>query len=77
MTIKILSFLKGDKDCSAVIMDKSDYHRVIEEDINNGVYTQTNYTTLKDIKLRLSFFNRNFKNYEIMKKCISNPPAIL
>ena len=38
-----MSFLKGDKDSSVVIMDKSDYvikyQRVmIEESINNGVY---------------------------------------
>ena len=43
ITVKILSFLKGDKDSSVVIMDKSDYvikyQRVmIEESINKGVY---------------------------------------
>ena len=56
ITIKILSFVKGDKDSSVVIMDKPDYvikyQRVmIEEGINNGVYAQTNDTTLKDLRV--------------------------
>ena len=56
ITIKILSFVKGDKDSSVVIMDKPDYvtkyQRVmIEEGINNGVYAQTNDTTLNDLRV--------------------------
>ena len=64
-------------------MDKLDYgnkfHRMIEEDINNGVKTPTNDATLEDLKLLHSFPYRNFKNYENYEKMcpVSNRPARL
>ena len=52
---KNLVVLKGDEDSSVVIMDQPDYVskflRMIEEGINNDVYTPANDTTLEDLKL--------------------------
>ena len=68
---KIFVVLKGDKDSSIAIMDKSDYvskfHRLIEKGIDNSVYAPTNNTTLEDLKFLHNFLYRDFQNHNTIK----------
>ena len=64
-------------------MDKlyyvSKFHKMIKEDINNGVYAATKDIKLDDLKLFQKFFYRYFKNYERYEKMclVSNWPVTL
>ena len=75
--------LKGDKDSSVVILDKSDYIQkqkdMIEEGISKGTYERTDDTNLLDLKIFQDSLYRNFYNYEHYHKMYphSNQPAIL
>ena len=52
--------LKGEKDSSVVIMNRSDYieklERMIEEGVKKGTYKKTEDTTLQDLKKFQKFF---------------------
>ena len=56
--------LRGDKDSSVVIMNRSDYveklERMIEEGVKEGTYKKTENTTLKDLKKFQYFFLQTF-----------------
>ena len=75
--------LKGNKDSSVVIMDRSDYIQkledILEERISKGTYEKTGDTTLRDLKRFHNFLYRNFYNYENYHKMYphSNQPAKL
>ena len=51
---KDIVILKGDKDSSIVIKNKTDYitkiETMIEEGIKNGTYAETDNTTMQDLK---------------------------
>ena len=56
---KDVVLLKGDKDSSIVIMNKTDYIKkietMIEEGIRNGTYAETDDTTMQDLKQSQDF----------------------
>ena len=78
---KDVVILKGDKDSSIVIMNKTDYIKkietMIEEGIKNGTDAETDDTTMQDLKRFQDFLRRNFEKYghynEIYPE--SNEPA--
>ena len=80
---KDIVILKGDKDSSIVIMNKSDYinklEEMITEGIEKGVYEISEDNTLQDLKRFQDFLYRNFKTYEHYDKMYpsSNSPAKL
>ena len=80
---KDIVVVKGDKDSSVVIMEKSDYVDKLEYMINDGIekgtYVETTDNTLKDLSRFQDFLYRNFFNYEHYKdmKPDSNQPARL
>ena len=65
---KEVVILKGDKDSSIVIMNKTNYitkiEIMIEEGIKNGTYAETDDTTMQDLKRFQDFLRRNFKLHE-------------
>ena len=75
--------LRGDKDSSVVIMNRSDYieklEGMIEEGVKKGTYKKTEDTTLQDLKKFQDFLYRNFYTYEHYKSMYphSNQPAKL
>ena len=75
--------LRGGKDSSVVIMNRSDYieklKRMIEEGVKKGTYEKTEDTTLQDLKKFQDFLYRNFYTYEHYKSMYphSNQPARL
>jgi len=75
--------MKGDKDSSVVIMNRSDYteklESMIQDGIRNGTYQETIDTTLQDLKQFQSFLYRNFQTHKKYKEMIpsSNQPARL
>ena len=60
--------LRGDKDSSVVIMNRSDYIKklegMIEEGVKKGTYKKTEDITLQDLKKFQDFLYRNFCTYE-------------
>ena len=80
---KDIVVVKGDKDCSAVIMKKSDYvtrlDTMIDDGIMKGTYVKTNDNTLKELSQFQGLLYRNFHNYEHYKDMQpdSNQPACL
>ena len=75
--------LRGDRDSSVVIMNRSDYieklEGIIEEGVKKGTYKKTEDKTLQDlIKFQNSLY-RNFYTYEHYKSMYphSNQPAKL
>ena len=67
--------LRGDKDSSVVIMNRSDYIEKLEGMIEKGVkkstYKKTEDTTLQDLKKFQDFSYRNFDTYtNIVNICI-------
>ena len=75
--------LRGDKDSSVVIMNRSDYTEkregMIEEGVKKGTYKKTEDTTLQDLKKFQDFLYRNFYTYKHYKSMYphSNQPAKL
>ena len=75
--------LRGDKDSSVVIMNRSDYieklEGMIEGGVKKGTYKKTEDTTLQDLKKFQDFLYRNFYTYEHYKSMYphSNQPAKL
>ena len=71
-----IAVVKGDKDCSAVIMKKSDYVTKLDTMIDDGIMRGN---TLKELSRFQDFLYRNFHNYERYKdmKPDSNQPARL
>ena len=63
---KDVVILKGDKDSSIVIMNKTNYIKKIGTliGIKNGTYAETDDTTMQDLKRFQDFLCRNFKKYE-------------
>ena len=73
--------MKGDKDLSVVILNKTDYleqlENMVKEDIGKGKYTLTKDNTIKDPKNFKRFLKRNFKGYNKLDDILptSNQPA--
>ena len=69
---KDVVILKGDKDSSIVIMNKTNYIKKIGTliGIKNGTYAETDHTTMQDLKWFQDFLCRNFKSMNITMKCI-------
>ena len=65
---KDVVILKGDKDSSIVIMNKTDcitkIETMTEEGIKNGTYEEADDTTVQDFKRFQDFLCQNFKKYE-------------
>ena len=65
---KDVVILKGDKDSSIVIMNKTDcitkIETMTEEGIKNGTYEEADDTTVQDFKRFQDFLRQNFKKYE-------------
>ena len=65
---KDVVILKGDKDSSIAIMNKTDYitkiETMIEEGIKNRTYVETNDTKMQDFKWFQDFLSKNLKKYE-------------
>ena len=57
--------MKGDKDFSVVILNKTDYteklENMVKESTDKGIITLTEDNTIKDLKNFKQFFKRNFK----------------
>ena len=57
--------MKGDKDLSVVILNKTDYteklENMVKESTDEGIITLTEDNTIKDLKNFKQFFKRNFK----------------
>ena len=57
--------MKGDKDLSVVILNKTDYteklENMVKESTDKGLITLTEDNTIKDLKNFKQFFKRNFK----------------
>ena len=57
--------MKGDKDLSVVILNKTDYteklENMVKENTDKGIITLTEDNTIKDLKNFKQFFKRNFK----------------
>ena len=57
--------MKGDKDLSVVILNKTDYteklENMVKESTDKGIITLTEDNTMKDLKNFKQFFKRNFK----------------
>ena len=60
-----IAVVPGDKELCVVIMNRSDYFKIlqhmIDKSIENGVYIVTEDKKLEDLKLFRSFLYRNFK----------------
>ena len=60
--------MKGDKDPSVVILNKTDYieklKNTVKEDINKGTYTLAEDKTIIDLKNFKQFLKQNFKGYD-------------
>ena len=58
----------GDRDYSVVVVDKIDYvkiiHKIINRELQDGVYARKKENTLHDLKRFQHFFNLNFSKYE-------------
>ena len=71
---KDVVILKGDKDSSILIMNKTNYIKkietMIEEGIKNGTYAETDDTTMQDLKRFKIFYGEIFKSMNITMKCI-------
>ena len=65
---KDVVILKGDKDSSIAIMNKTDYitktETMIEEGIKNRTYVETDDTKMQDFKWFQDFLCKNLKKYE-------------
>ena len=77
-----LVVLSGDKDSSAVIMQRADVNKLeimIQEGIAKGKYVVTEDNTLKDLKSFQDFLTQNFKSSLPLSKIkpTSNQPAFL
>ena len=78
-----IAVVSGDKESCVVIMNRSYYFQqlqhMIDEGIENGVYSLTKDRTLEDLKLFRSFTYGNFKKYEHYEKMLptSNQPGQL
>ena len=57
--------MKGDKDLSVVILNKTDYteklENMVKESTDKGIITLTEDNTIRDLKNFKQFFKRNFK----------------
>ena len=75
---KDIVILKVDKDSSIVITNKADYitkiETMIEEGIKDGTYTETNDTTMQDLKRLQNFFMPKVIN---QRKCMARGRSIL
>ena len=73
--------MKGDKDSSAVILNKTDYieklKNMVKEGIDKRTYTLTEDHTIKDLKNFKQFLKQNFKGYDKLDDMLptSNQPA--
>ena len=73
--------MKGDKDSSVVVLNKTDYIEklkdTVKESINKGTYTSTEDNTIIDLKNFKQFFKQNFKGYDKLNDMLptSNQPA--
>ena len=73
--------MKGNKDSSVVILNKTDYieklENMVKEGIDKGTYTLTEDHTIKDLKNFKQFLKRNFKAYDKLDDMLltSNQPA--
>ena len=73
--------MKGDKDSSVVILNKTDYieklENMVKEGIDKRTYTLTEDNTVKDLKNFKQILKRNFKGYDKLDDMlpISNQPA--
>ena len=78
-----IAIVPGEKDSCVVVMDKVRYvnklNEMIEEGIKNGIYEETEDTTLKDLKRFQDFLSRNFKKNNKYTEMYpsSNQPAKL
>ena len=76
-----IAVVSGDKDSCLVIMTREDFNNKLEamlnDGISKGIYTPTEDTTLRDIKLFQNFLHRNFKDkyvkYEEMRPAFPEP----
>ena len=71
--------MKGDKDLSVVILNKTDYteklENMVKESTDKGIITLTEDNTIKDLKNFKQFFKRNFKG--LISSMIWYQPAIV
>ena len=60
--------MKGDKDSTIVLMNRSDYIEklkvMIDAKIRKGIYEMTNDSTLQGLKRFQDFLHRNLRGYE-------------
>ena len=73
--------MKGDKDSSLVILNKTDYieklENMVKEGIDKGTYTITEDNTIKDLNNFKQFLKQNLKEYDKLDDMLptSNQPA--
>ena len=73
--------MKGDKDLSVVILNKTDYieklENMVKEGIGKEIYTLTEDNSIKDLQNFKQLLKRNFKGYEKLDDMLpaSNQPA--
>ena len=72
MNNKDIVLLSGDKETATVIMKKADYvnkiNQMLSDGIQNGVYIESEDTTLKDLSHFQNFIRNNFKDHPQYKK---------
>ena len=76
-----IAIVSGDKDSCVVIMTREDFNNKLEamlnDGISKGIYTATEDTTLRELKLFQNFLHWNFKdkyvNYEEMRPASPEP----
>ena len=65
---KFVVILKGDKDSTIVLMNRSDYIEklkvMIDARMRKGLYEVTNDSTLQGLKCFQDFLHRNLRGYE-------------
>ena len=68
---KDIVILKGDKDSSIALMNRSDYIEklevIIDDGIKKGIHEVTTDSTLQDLKRFQDFLYINFREYERYK----------
>ena len=80
---KALVILYGHKDCSVTVMNWTDYNKIMQKMIHDGIknkiYEEAIDNTLKALKFFQEFLYSNFNNYENYDdtRPVSNQPAIL
>ena len=73
--------MKGDKDSSLVILNKTDYieklENMVKEAIDKGTYAITEDNTIKDLNNFKQFLKQNLKEYDKLDDMLptSNQPG--